>query len=295
MNAPEQGFLLLTSSLGDPARKPLTIAQFRTLSQRVRQMEKPTSQREMTEADLLSLGYNHTMAQHIVSLLAEEEQLRWYLSKARHADCFPISRINIHYPAVLRKRLGLDTPGCLWAKGDLTLLETNAIALVGSRDLQPENLIFTREIGKQAALQGFTLLSGNARGADREAQNACLDAGGHVISIVADSLEKYPLRKNLLYLSEDGFNLEFTTQRALSRNRIIHGLGLLTFVAQCNLHKGGTWDGTTQNLRKQWSTVYCYQDNSPAMEELVQMGAIPITAMQLGSISALLDTGYSLF
>ena len=295
MNAPEQGFLLLTSSLGDPMRKPLTVAQFRTLSQRVKQTDPPSVQREMTEADFISLGYDHVMAQRILTLLSQKDQLYWYLAKGRQANSFPISRISANYPAILRKRLGLDAPGCLWAKGDLTLLETKAIALVGSRELQHENLIFAREAGKQAALQGFTLVSGNARGADREAQNACLEAGGSVISVIADRLEKCPVQKNVLFLSEDGFNLEFTTQRALSRNRIIHCLGLLTFVAQCSLQKGGTWDGTVQNLRKQWGTVCCYQDGTPAMRELEQKGATPITIKQLADIPALQYTDPKFF
>ena len=41
MNAREEGFLLLTSHLGDPDRKPLTTAQLRTLWARVRGMDAP--------------------------------------------------------------------------------------------------------------------------------------------------------------------------------------------------------------------------------------------------------------
>ena len=40
MNPREQGFLLLTSCLGDPDRKPLTDAQLRMLTERMRLMEK---------------------------------------------------------------------------------------------------------------------------------------------------------------------------------------------------------------------------------------------------------------
>ena len=58
MNAKERGFLLLTSQLGDPERKPFTVAQFRDLAKRVTQMEKPKASRELTESDLLALGYD---------------------------------------------------------------------------------------------------------------------------------------------------------------------------------------------------------------------------------------------
>ena len=104
----------------------------------------------------------------------------------------------------------------------------------------------------RAAEEGLTLVSGNARGADRTAQEACLAAGGRVISIVADELSKQARRRNLLYLSEDDFDGAFSTQRALSRNRCIHALGRMVFVAQSDFGHGGTWDGTVKNLRFGW-------------------------------------------
>jgi len=131
-------------------------------------------------------------------------------------------------------------------------------------------------------------VSGNARGADREAQEACLAAGGTVISVVADSLEKCPLRENVLFLSEDGFNAAFTPQRALSRNRVIHCLGMLTLVAQSDLKKGGTWDGCMRNLRHAWTPICGYDDISPAMQALFDRGAQPVTIKQLSNIPALL-------
>ena len=41
MNPRERGFLLLTSHLGDPERKVLTVAQLRSLALRMRDMEQP--------------------------------------------------------------------------------------------------------------------------------------------------------------------------------------------------------------------------------------------------------------
>ena len=178
-----------------------------------------------------------------------------------------------NYPLILRQRLGLDSPGTLWAKGDLSLLQTPAISLVGSRELRPENHRFAESVGYQAAEQGLTLISGNARGADRAAQDACLAEGGKVISIVADELWKHHPRENVLYLSEEDYDAPFTAQRALSRNRCIHSLGRMVFVAQANLQKGGTWDGTVKNLHFGWSPVACFRDGSEAALELEQLGA----------------------
>ena len=286
MNQRERGFLLLTSRLGDPERKVLTVAQLRTLSMRMRDMALPTEDRDLTESDLLHLGCDRELSARILALLEQEDLLDAYLAKASAQNCVPITRVSDHYPQILRQRLGLDSPGCLWARGNVEILNTPAISLVGCRELSEPNREFAEAVGRQAAEQGLTLVSGNARGADRAAQEACLKAGGRVISIVSDSLNRCPPR-NVLYLSEGGFDEEFSAQRALSRNRCIHALGRMVFVAQSDLQKGGTWSGTVKNLRFGWSPVACFRDGSEAADQLEQMGAYQIGLSDLQDFACL--------
>ena len=290
MTAREQGFLLLTSHLGNPDRRVLTAAQLRNLARRIRAMEPPEEDRPLTVSDLGTLGYGPEMSGRILSLLSEEELLERYLSRGKRADCIPVTRVSAHYPVIVRQRLGLDSPGCLWVKGDPAMLEEPGIALVGSRDMHPQNLGFAREVGRQAAIQGLVLVSGNARGADRAAQDACLEAGGRVVSIVADELERCAPHSRVTYVSEDGFNLGFSAQRALSRNRVIHALGRMVFVAQARLGRGGTWDGVSRNLRLGFSSVACFRDGSDAMAELEQMGAFLVGMEDLQDLSALVQS-----
>ena len=87
----------------------------------------------------------------------------------------------------------------------------------------------------------------------------------------------------------------FSAQRAISRNRVIHSMGAMTFVAQSGLRQGGTWDGTEKNLRYGWSPVYCYADESPAQQALVDMGAQAVTLEQLHDFSALPKPAADLF
>ena len=295
MNARQRGFLLLTSHLGDPDRKPLSPAQLRILAQRVRTMNRPDTDRDLQLEDLLALGYNRQMAGHILGLLEQEDVLEHYLRRGRKLGCTPITRVSDRYPVLLRRRLGDDSPGCLWAKGDLSLLNTPAISLVGSRELRQENRRFAEAVGTYAAAQGLTLVSGNARGADRAAQNACRKAGGTVISIVADSLASHVLQEKVLYLSEEDFDADFSAQRAISRNRCIHAMGRMVFVAQANLEKGGTWDGTVKNLRHGWSSVACFRDGSEAARELEQLGAYLIDTENLAEFDVLAEENNSLF
>ena len=287
MSPADRGFLLLCSHLGNPERNPLTPAQLRTLFHRVRQVPRQPLLREMTPEDLTALGYARSQAERIWQLMSEEALLDRYLQKAADCGCTCLCRCDAAYPELLRRRLGTETPGCLWLRGDASLLEQPAVSLVGSRDLWPENQDFARQAGLQAARQGFALVSGNARGADRTAQDACLEAGGAVISIVADELASHSLRERVVYVSEEDFDVPFSGIRALSRNRLIHALGLKTLVAQSTLRKGGSWDGTVRNLRAGWSEVFCFDDGLESTLELEQLGAVRISTEDLSDLSRL--------
>lgn len=287
MTGAERGFLLLCCHLGDPQRRPLSPAQLRKLARRVRDAEAPPEDRELEVRDLRALGYGEADAERIVSLLSEEALLDRYLSRAAKFGCVPLTRLTPGYPRRILDALGDDAPGCIWARGDLSLLQQPGVALVGSRDLRPKNQAFARQTGAQSARQGLTLISGNARGADRTAQNAALAAGGGVISIVADRLTDHVPMGKVLYLSEEGFDLEFSSLRALSRNRCIHALGQSTIAAQCSLRTGGTWDGSVKNLRFGWSSLYVFDDGSESAKLLEQMGASLIGFEQLEDLTAL--------
>ena len=250
-------------------------------------MEVDDPDRDLTEGDLMALGYGQAMAARIVELLSEEERLDHYLARGKQAGCICVTRVSGEYPVLLRQRLGLDAPAVLWCRGDLGLLNTPGVALVGSRDLLDENRRFAAEVGKQAVKQGLSLISGNARGADRTAQDAALEAGGNVISVVADELTGHTIRDRVLWISEDGFAEPFSAQRALSRNRIIHALGWRTFVAQTRAKMGGTWDGTVKNLRFGWSEVYCFDDDSEGCDLLTKMGAFSVHTEDLQNFAAL--------
>ena len=295
MTGAERGFLLLSSHLGNPDRKPLTTPQLRTLADRMRHAPRFPEERELEASDLSALSYRSDMVQRILALLNEQELLDHYLNRGTRQGCVPITRVSKGYPVILRQRLGLDSPGCLWAKGDVSILNTPAIALVGSRDLNADNKRFAEAVGYEAAVQGLTLVSGNARGADKTAQEACLKAGGRIISIVADSLASHKERHNVLYLSEEDFEAEFSAQRALSRNRCIHALGRMVFVAQSGLQSGGTWDGTVKNLRFGWSSVAFFRDGSEASAQLEQMGAYLIGLEDLKDFGTLPESEESLF
>ena len=289
------GFALLGSHLGNPERKILTPAQIRQLTERMGLLKTAVPDRQLEAEDLKALGYGKQEGERILSLLSETRELHDYLQEGKRLHCELLTRGEGDYPALLRKRLGGESPCCLFCKGNRELLKRPGISLVGSRNLRDENRNFAREAGRQAALHGLTLISGNARGADREAQNACLQAGGTVISVVADSLTDKEEDDRILYLSQEDYDAPFSALRALSRNRVIHALGGMTLVAQCSLGTGGTWSGTTKNLQKGWSLVACFRDGSEASQALEAQGAYLIDREDLKHLSDLRDPQLNLF
>ena len=289
------GFLLLGSHLGNPDRKPLTTAQLRVLAQRIRAHGPFDRDGELRARELISMGYSREMAEHILSLLGDRVLLDRYLQKGRARKCVPLTRQCDRYPLQLRRRLGLDSPGCLWAKGDLSLLDGKLVSLVGCRSLMEDNRRFALRAGQEAARQGFTLVSGNAVGADQTAQRACLEAGGRVICVLADALHSHLERPNVLFLSEEDYDAPFSSLRALRRNRVIHALGEGVLVAQCRAGKGGTWSGTSQNLRGNWTGVCCYDDGSEGAKALVDLGARPVGMEDLSDLPGLLKREKTLF
>ena len=259
----------------------LSLAQARELSRRARAAgigeEDPF--RDVTVKDVRRLGYSEYEAGHIVSLLGRERQLDGYLLAAEKADVAVITRLDARFPQRLREQLGARCPAALFCRGDLELLQSVCVSVVGSRHLASPGAQFAAQAGRLAAREGFTLCSGDAMGADRTAQEACLRGGGSVLIFPATELVYCPIRKNTLYAAEGGFELGFSAQRALGRNRFIHAMGEKTLVAQTGFGKGGTWNGSLDNLQHEYSPLFVFDDGSEGALALCARGATPVQAL----------------
>lgn len=289
MTGAERGFLLLCSSLGSRDRPVLTLRQFRLLGRRALMENQPNLDGEVTEELLLRWGYELPMARRILGLLSQERELDRYLARAEELEIGVLTRISPGYPADLWSALGQEAPAVLFYCGDPALFSRRKLSLVGTREPEAADRAFAREAGAQTARQGYTLVSGNARGCDRLGQQACLAAGGTVISFPADSLaarrENAP--EGILYCSEGGFDEPFSAQRALSRNRLIHALGEKVLGIHPRLGVGGTWAGCTENLKRGWSPLFLLADGRPGTEALLERGAAPVTLEELRDLAGL--------
>lgn len=271
MTAAEERVLLLTCRLGQEVQPLRPQAYLPLLS--------------MPEEALAREG-----GARVQALLARREAMERYLALPglRAVTC-----LSPDYPPRLGN-LGQSCPPVLFCRGDVSLLCSRCVALVGSRRLNPAGARFARSIGRLAAREGFTLVSGGASGADRTAQEACLEAGGRVICFLPDELTRHPARENLLLCTAEGYELPFSAPRALERNHFIHALGELTFVAQCDAPSGGTWDGSRYNLRHRLSPLYVPDDGSAGTQALAALGA-GVLRTQVRSLHAFCPEQLSIF
>lgn len=81
----------------------------------------------------------------------------------------------------------------LYYSGDLDLLSTRSIAVVGSRAPSEDGLKRTKKLVELLVLDNFTIVSGLAKGVDTMAHKTAIAAGGKTIAVIGTPLDKvYP-------------------------------------------------------------------------------------------------------
>lgn len=150
------------------------------------------------------------------------------------------------YSALLREIY--DPPPVLYFRGNLELLSTTTVAMVGSRRATPYGISMTHQIGRELAGAGLTIVSGLARGIDAAAHEAALRADAPTIAVLGTGIDiVYPRFHRRLFteIAEKGLLLtEFQPgtaplpQNFPVRNRIIAGLCLGTIVVEASARSG---------------------------------------------------------
>lgn len=140
-------------------------------------------------------------------------------------------------------------PLVLFYNGDLDLIETKTVAIVGSRHIKDATRAILKAWIPELVRQGFTVISGNAAGVDSVTHRLVLGQRGHTIAVVGTGLECcYPKEHRALQnrISEVGLVLsEYLPWvgpkkwHFPERNRIIVGLTQDIFICQA-AKKSGT-------------------------------------------------------
>ena len=282
-----QAVLLLTAWFTKPTAhdpKPLSATEWGRFAQWLKE-QGITPDLLLTNADpvndLKSWSDRSITRERIVALLSRSGALGFALEKWQRAGLWIMTRSDADYPIRLKKRLKFDAPPVLFGCGNRQLLEQGGIAVVGSRDATDEDLAYTTKLGATISRQGYTIISGGARGVDEAAMLGALEQDGAVVGVLADSLlrtatsAKYRrglLAKHLVLLSPFNPEAGFDVGNAMARNKYIYCLADAAVVVATGKDKGGTWHGATENLKHGWAPLWVKPHSNPASGNAALVG-----------------------
>jgi DNA processing protein len=192
------------------------------------------------------------------------------------------------YSKTLKANLKVaHAPAVLYVKGNKKILEEKSIAIVGSRDASENALIFTDNIAKLASQEYKVVVSGFAKGVDKQALESAINYKGQSVIVLPQGIMTFGSGfKNYYKQIIDGDVLVLSTffpkapwkaELAMARNPIIYGLADEIYVAE-SAEKGGTWSGVVDGLRKARKIFVRKPEPNEknANNLLIQKGAIPV-------------------
>jgi len=179
------------------------------------------------------------------------------------------------------------SPAVLYIKGDKNILNENSVAIVGSRNASEIALKFTDNIAKLATKEFKVIVSGFAKGVDRQALESAIKYNGKSIIVLPQGLMTFTGYKNYYKQIINGDVLVLSTfhpkaiwrvELAMARNPIIYGLSDEIYIAESS-EKGGTWSGAIDGLRK--GRIIFVRKPEPneknANNLLIEKGGIPVS------------------
>jgi len=277
--------LLLTQRLIETPAKPLKASEYWSVLDLV---DGPAQLLGMSPEDVArSLHLDADLSDRIVKLLDASTALAFRLDELEQTGVRAVTSVDEGYPSILVERLGRSAPPVLYVAGDLSLLVGRLLGIVGSRDVDESGAEIAKSAARHAASEGYGVVSGGAKGVDRLAMTAGLDAGGKVVAVLADSLMRATkdsdIRRaiandELCVCTPYSPNAGFTVANAMGRNPLIYGLSKVTFIVSSDLEKGGTWAGAEQSLRKKIAPVLVWlgEGAGKGNQRLVDKGAYPV-------------------
>lgn len=200
-------------------------------------------------------------------------------------DIVPIT--SKEYSPTLKANLKYNSPILLYTKGNKQILQENSIAIVGSRNANETSLLFTDNVAKKASSEFKVVVSGFAKGVDKQALDSALNYKGQSVIVLpqgittfASGMKKYYkqiIEGDVLVLSTFHPKSPWSVELAMARNSIIYGLASEIYVAQSD-DKGGTWSGVCDGLKK-GRMIYVRKPSDKekcANNTLIGMGANPV-------------------
>lgn len=189
------------------------------------------------------------------------------------------------YPEILKENLKKDAPIIIYTKGNAGLLNKSSIAIIGSRKSSEISLEFADKMAKAGVNKESVIVSGFAKGVDKQALDSALKYHGQSIIVLPQGIDTYKSRTyysevvkgNVLVMSAYHPKAPWSVGLAMDRNKTIYGLAKEIYVAESG-NSGGTWEGAINGLRRGRKVFVrlASKDEQNANNELIRQGAVPV-------------------
>jgi len=201
-------------------------------------------------------------------------------------ELIPIT--STEYSKILKGNLKTaHSPALLYVKGNKQIMSEKSVAIVGSRNATEVSLTFADNIANLASKEYKVVVSGFAKGVDKQALDSAIKYKGQSIIVLPQGVMtfgtgyktyyKQIVDGDLLVLSTFFPKAPWKAELAMARNPIIYGLASDIYVAESS-EKGGTWSGVIDGLRK--NRIIYVRNPEPSEKNanllLIQKGAIAV-------------------
>jgi len=238
-------------------------------------------------SELCAAGLDNKIAEEVV-LKRGEINLDLEMEKMAAENVQALILGDELYPKLLAETYG--HPPILYYKGEFSPeADEFSLAVVGTRKVSNYGQQVTPQIVRELTSASLVIISGLALGVDALAHEACLEAGGRTIAVLANGLDKeniYPsynryladkiLASGGLLLSEHPIGTQPLKHYFPQRNRIVSGLSLGTLVTEAPESSGALL--TARHALEQNREVFAipgsiFNTNSTGPNNLIKMGA----------------------
>lgn len=200
------------------------------------------------------------------------------------------------YSKTLKTNLKKATPTVLYVKGNKQIMLEKSIAIVGSRDASELAIQFTDNVAKLACKEYKVVVSGFARGVDKQALDSAIAYKGQSIIVLPQGIMTFEsgfktyykqiIDGDVLVLSTFPPKAGWSKELAMARNPVIYGLANEIYVAESKPSKnrqgqetkGGTYAGVMDGLKK-GRMIYVRKPDAPEKNDnfiLIQNGAVAV-------------------
>ena len=200
-------------------------------------------------------------------------------------DIVPV--VSKEYSPTLKNNMKYKSPIVLYTKGNKQLLHEPSVAIVGARDANENALKFTDNVARKATEASKVVVSGFAKGVDRQALDSALAGKGQSIIVLPQGIAtsvsglnqyyKQIISGNVLVVSTFHPKLPWGKDLAMARNAIIYGMADEIYAAQSN-ESGGTWSGVVEGLKQDRQIYVRVPDSNERCANLkfISLGATPV-------------------